>query len=299
MMRLSKSQISRLQRLVAGERVASSSLRKELADELLDERLLTVCANGSRRTYRAISPAALRDFLCSRYEEYRAFGTSDGLEPEGGAPSGVNSRAQQAAATGNSKIVGVRSCPGFPVNCYEPVCCSLGGKEIVINPSDGSFMFIADWRSFRIPSDVMVVGIENMENFIEIRRQRVFFEEYIARFFPEMREAPLLFVSRYPQSEDLRAWLRNMPNRYIHFGDFDLAGISIFLNEFRKYLGDRASFLIPDDIGERLSVGSRERYDIQYPRFKTLTAEIPELSELITMIHRYRRCYDQEGYIAL
>lgn len=62
----------------------------------------------------------------------------------------------------------------------------------------------------------------------------------------------ILFVSRFPQSLDLRLWLKDIPNSYVHFGDFDIYGIQIFLTEFQKYLGERSSFLIPVDIEERL-----------------------------------------------
>ena len=63
----------------------------------------------------------------------------------------------------------------------------------------------------------------------------------------------VLFVSRYPQSTDLRRWLCTISNHYLHFGDFDLAGIHIFLFDFQQYLGkERSSFLIPCDIESRL-----------------------------------------------
>ena len=112
-------------------------------------------------------------------------------------------------------------------------------------------MFITEWQQFSIPEDVVVVNIENMENFRLIRQQRALFSSVL----PEKR---LLFVSRYPQSSDLRSWLQTIPNNYVHFGDFDLAGVNIYLSEFHKYLGDRSSFLIPDDIEERLPHGSSE-----------------------------------------
>ena len=200
------------------------------------------------------------------------------------------SRALQATATGNSKLVAVRSCPGFPVNAYEPIPCVLNGQELVINPLEGSFLFVTDWQSFSIPSDVIVIGIENMENFRMIRRQQTFFNDTIGshRF---------LFVSRYPQSTDLRSWLLKIPNRYIHFGDFDLAGIHIFLSEYHTYLTERSSYLIPADIEQRLACGSTARYDDQYQRFRNLSSSIPELQLLIEIIHRYHRCYDQEGFI--
>ena len=108
----------------------------------------------------------------------------------------------------------------------------------------------------------------------------------------------VLFVSRYPQSTDLRRWLCTIPNHYLHFGDFDLAGINIFLFEFQQYLGkERSSYLIPDDIGSRLQSGSRKRYDEQYCRFKDIKSDVCELQQLIDLICHERKAYDQEGYI--
>ena len=199
-------------------------------------------------------------------------------------------RSEQASSTGNSKLVMARSCPGFPVNSYEPITCYLNGKELVVNPQEGTFLFIADWHSFAIPDDVTVVNIENMENFRLIRRQQSLFASALAG-------KRLLFVSRYPQSSDLRTWLQTIPNHYVHFGDFDLAGIHIFLTEFQKHLGARASFLIPQDIEQRIKYGSAERYNNQYPKFCHLTSNIQPLQQLIDTLHKYNRCYDQEGYI--
>lgn len=201
-----------------------------------------------------------------------------------------STRAEQVAETGNSKLVTARSCPGFPVNSYEPITCSLNDKKLVVNPQEVTFLFISDWRSFVIPEDVTVVNIENMENFRLIRRQQSLFASALAG-------KRLLFVSRYQQSSDLRTWLQTIPNLYVHFGDFDLAGINIFLTEFQKYLGTRASFLIPQDIEQRIKHGSAERYNDQYPKFCHLTSNLPPLQQLIDMLHEYHRCYDQEGYI--
>ena len=275
---LSKTQTDLLQRLVSGESVAASSLRKDVAAELLDEGLLTVITHGSRRSYAAIDTEALRKFAESHYGGFSFVG-KDGL-----------TRAEMASETGNSKLVMVRSCPGFPVNSYEPIACTMNDREFIVNPGDGSFVFVADWQKFKIPEDVIVVGIANMENFRMIRQQRGLFEQIIG-------SQRLVFVSRYPQSSDLRSWLKIIPNRYIHFGDFDLAGINIFLTEFNSYLGNRSSFLIPLDIEERLAKGSKERYNDQYQKFKSINSNIPDIQHLIDLINKYHRCYDQEGYI--
>lgn len=273
-----------IQALMAGEQVAGSKLNGNLLSELIAEGLLLVIARGSRKSYRARDIEALKRYLIDKDESFRM------LEA-----NAADSRASMAAETGNSKLVSVRSCPGFPINSYEPIECSLHGKPFMVNPQEGSFLFVTDWETFVIPGEVIVMGIENMENFGMIRQQRSFFEDYLK---VHGMSGKILFVSRYPQSLDLRKWLTSIPNHYIHYGDYDLAGINIFLSEFQQYIGkDRSSFLIPDDIELRLKSGSKSRYDEQYNRFKDMKSDSQEIQHLIELIHQERKGYDQEGYI--
>ena len=283
-MKITSSLIDKLIRLRSGESLPSSTLRGEWVEELLSDGVLISRSRGSRSCIIAASPDTLEKSLMHINER---LGHLDKMKETLDAET---TRSEQAAETGNSKLVTARSCPGFPVNSYEPIICCLNGKELVVNPQEGTFLFIADWQSFAIPADVTVVNIENMENFRLIRRQQSLFASALAG-------KQLLFVSRYPQSSDLRTWLQTIPNQYVHFGDFDLAGIHIFLTEFQKHLGTRASFLIPQDIEQRIKHGSAERYNDQYPKFCHLTSNIQPLQQLIDTLHKYHRCYDQEGYI--
>lgn len=284
-MKITASLIEKLIRLRNGESIPASQLRGEWVSELENDGVIVSTSHGSRRVLFVPQPEAFLQAL-SAFDER----LSDLDLMRDTLQTGETSRSVQASATGNSKLIAVRSCPGFPINTYEPIACLLNGREIIVNPQEGSFMFISDWQSFSIPQDVVVVGIENMENFRLIRQQRALFEGTIG-------PARLLFVSRYPQSSDLRSWLQTIPNRYVHFGDFDLAGISIFLTEFHAYLGERSSFFIPSDIEQRLPNGSLERYNAQYLKFKNIKTNNPYLQHLIDTINNYHRCYDQEGYI--
>ena len=284
-MKITASLIDKLIRLRNGESMPASQLRGEWVSELESDGVIVSTSHGSRRVLFVPQPEAFLQAL-SAFDER----LSDLDLMRDTLQIGETSRSVQASATGNSKLIAVRSCPGFPINTYEPIACLLNGREMVVNPQEGSFMFISDWQSFSIPQDVVVVGIENMENFRKIHQQRALFDQTIG-------SARLLFVSRYPQSSDLRSWLQTIPNRYVHFGDFDLAGISIFLTEFHAYLGERSSFFIPSDIEQRLPNGSLERYNAQYPKFKNIRTNIPYLQHLIDTINNYHRCYDQEGYI--
>ena len=137
-----------IQALLAGEQVAGSKLDSKLLDELLAEGLLLVASRGSKKSYRARDMEALKRFLIDKDESFRII-----------EANASDSRATMAAETGNSKLVIVRSCPGFPVNSYEPIECFLDGNPFVVNPQEGIFLFVSDWEKFIIPEDVVVIGM--------------------------------------------------------------------------------------------------------------------------------------------
>ena len=256
---------------------------------MLSEGGVASIVRGSRKSLKVVSRAAFDVYLLSK-----------GLRPEKleetiDVLSNAASRAEQVQLVGDSKAVSVRSCPGFPVNIISPLSVRLGERKILLCPTPGTFLYISDFLQFRIPSDVIVVGVENMENFRLPERQTAVWEQIRDQFGGAQ---PLLLVSRYPQSRDLVTWLKRISNPYVHFGDFDLAGVHIYLSEFYARLGDRASFFVPEDVEERLATsGSRERYEIQFPRFGKM--DIPDLrvKPLVVMLHHFQKGYDQEGYI--
>ena len=280
-MSITTKQIQNLRSLLKKETIAWSALNAEVRQLLINEQLLTISTHRSRKSIYAPNTEALQTFLEQRFEELR------GINWDSNDLGDATSRSELAAYSGNSKTKEIRSCPGFMVNSYEPIYAKMNGKDIVIAPEEGTMVFMADWEHFEIPQEVLVIGIENMENFRRIRGQRY--------LFPTDR--PILFVSRYPQSVDLRNWLQLIPNDYLYFGDFDLAGMRIYETEFFKFLGNRASFFIPIDIESRLSNGSTERYNTQYAKFKNYAPQDKRLLPLYNMINHYHRCYDQEGFI--
>lgn len=278
---MTRSVVAALIELCDGKTVASSRIPDKVSSRLLEDGVLASVSHGSRVQYRALP--GLREHLAtiderlSNPEAYLRM-----LEGDSGLRSG------QVEALGNSKAVMSRSCPGFPVNSNEVIKARLHGETLDIFPAPGTFLFIADWQDFEIPPDVLVVGVENMENFRMVSCQKYLFEPF---------GVPVLFVSRYPQSGDLVKWLCSIPNRYLHFGDLDLAGVNIYLTEFYSRLGSRASFFIPSDARERLARGSSERYTFQYDRFHDMAVPDPRVQPLVDMINAARRGYDQEGYV--
>ena len=282
-----KSDYDVLTALARGEAVGGSRLKGELLRELSQEHMLVATRHGSRMSYRANNPEELaRRFRITVL-------SSDATGDDFVDPFASVSRSELVRNFGDSKLVSIRTCPGFPVNVYEPLDIELGptgtASKICLEPLPGAFTFVADWQNFHIGNDVVVVGVENMENFRFVSQQRYLFENL---------GVPILFTSRYPQSGDFVRWLKSIPNRYIHFGDFDLAGIHIYQSEFRKYLEpSRCEFFIPKNIEELILNGSQDRYFNQIERFRDLCSDDPRLEYLIGLIHKYHRGYDQEGLI--
>lgn len=270
--------------LLEGHKVAWSRITDcKLRSELMEQQLLMLRHHGRKTICHAPDVVALKRHLSTIDEKYRLLDAQ-----------AADTRGDLARDTGNSKLERIKSCPGFPVSSYEPILCQLACREIIIDTIPGTFLFISDWNNFNIPADVTIVGIENMENFRYIRQQKLLFETCLSRLGLSTK---ILFVSRFPVSIDLAEWLKTVPNPYVHFGDFDLAGISIYLNEFQKKIGSERSFLlIPLDIEKRLINGTPERYNNQLGKYRNLSSDCPEVQHLIDLIHKYKKGYDQEGY---
>ena len=272
----------RVLKMLGGDTVSYTQFEGAIADGLLNEGIIAIVSRGSKRSFRMIDPEGCRIYLAQNYTS--GMELEDWIEMKSRGEE--VSRAEQVAKSGNSKLRHTRTFKGFLLNCYTPIEAVLHGAPCVLSPLQGTSVFMQDYEDFRIPDDVVVVGIENGENFQHIRAQKYLFEGM-----------KVLFVSRYPQSNDLCDWLKMIPNRYIHFGDIDLAGVSIFLNEFYAKLGNRAEFFIPADVEERLKNGNRQLYDNQYQRYRGLFVSDERVRPLVTMIHKYRKGYEQEGYI--
>ena len=162
-----------------GETVPFSRFPAEWVDELLSEGGVSSIVRGSRKSLKVVSRAAFDVYLRSK-----------GLQPERleetvEVLSGADSRAQQVQLVGDSKAVAVRSCPGFPVNVTGPLSVRLGERKILLCPCPGSFLYISDFLQFRISSDAIVVGVENMENFRLPERQTAVWEEIAEQFGTE------------------------------------------------------------------------------------------------------------------
>lgn len=282
-MKITAALIGKLIRLANGETLPASSLKGEWFEQMQTDGILVAVTHGSRKSLRASDTASFRHYLACQYDIRDLEQTYKLLSND------IVDRSSQVDVTGDSKFLSHRTFTGFLVNSYQPIDAVLNGERLTIFPPDGTFIFIADYQHFSIPEDVVIIGVENAENFRYVARQKSLFKEY----------GKVLFVSRYPQSQskDLLQWLLSIPNKYVHFGDLDLAGVAIYQNEFYRHLGERASLLIPEDYEERISKGNLDLYNSQLPQYGNMNVEDKRVSKLLSCIHHYHRGYEQEGYI--
>jgi hypothetical protein len=194
------------------------------------------------------------------------------------------SRADAIDISSNSKVKSIRTFKGFLVNCFQPVDVILNKRPITIAPQEGTFTFIYDFENFSPSVNTTIVGIENPENFRHIQKQKKLFENIQP-----------LFVSRYPQNKDLVRWLQTIPNKYIHFGDFDFAGLNIYFNEYKKHLKGKATFFLPPNIEQLLSSkGNRDNYNKQSILFDKKEVKEENILTLIRLIEKYKKGLEQE-----
>ncbi|SMO39781.1 hypothetical protein SAMN06265379_101523 [Saccharicrinis carchari] len=282
MEKISLNIAKRIQLLIQGESIPHGQLKAKVIDQMLEEGILHLKLQGrSRKTVFATNAGAIANFLSSH------LGINDLNNYIANLEHGT-SRSENIVASSDSKSSARRTFKGFLVNCFSPVKTKMNGQDFLIKPQEGAYTYIHDFETFTIPPDTLIVGVENPENFRFIRKQAKLFNA-----------ESILFVSRYPQSNDLITWLQGIPNSYLHFGDFDFEGIRIFKDEYYQYLQSRASFFIPENIEVLIrTYGNKALYDKQY---KTNTTETlgfnAALQELIALYHRYKKCLEQEVLI--
>lgn len=265
--------------LSQGWSIPSSSAKHSLIDDLVMEGIIERKGRIQKSLFlpnnKALHTYLQNNFSINNLERYVEISKKENV-----------TRGELVAASSDSKLTAVRTFKGFLVNCYSPIEATLNEKMITLNPVLGTFNFIYDFEKFILPPEVTIIGIENPSNFRYIDKQKYLFNEI----------SPL-FISRYPQnqSKDLIKWLQSIPNNYIHFGDFDISGIGIFLNEYQKHIGDRASFFVPKNIDVLIAkYGNNTRFNEQRKNFDIKLIREEKLLQLIDIIHQYRKGLDQE-----
>ena len=281
-MKISLSIATKLQKLLSGEEIPASKCKNSIFRKMLQDEVLFQKRKGAGKVFFLPKSSALDKYLKNN------FGINDLEKYINNLNNKEVNRSQMVKTGSDSKSVYKRSFKGFLINSYQPIPAILNDKEMVISQAPGAFTYIYDFENFFPDAKATIVGVENAENFRYTEKQKYLFANI----------APL-FVSRYPQSKDMIKWLQNIPNNYLHYGDFDFEGINIYLNEYKKYLGERANYFIPENIEELLQkYGNRELYNKQYERRPDPSSvDNHGIVELIDLFHKYKKVLEQEVLI--
>lgn len=281
-MKLSIGLAKKLLRVIQGESLPRSQVQYAIVDRMVEEGVLFVRSKGTRQSIYCRDATVVHHYLKNQ------LGVNDLSLFVGTVTAADPLRSDAVRAASDSKIKAIRSFKGFLINCNRPLDASLNGTPLQIVPLPGTFTYIYDFEHFFPAEEIVIVGVENGENFRYI--------EWQEKLFPLEK---VLFVSRYPQSGDLLRWLQTIPNRYLHFGDFDFSGINIYLNEFKQHLGARADFFVPDGIADLFhNYGNRDLYDRQCktaPQRSRL--QEPALEQLWDLISTEKKGLEQEVLI--
>lgn len=284
MIRYSGKVINLITRMRDGERVPqgafSSEAAKELLEQLKSRGAVSLQRNKSRGVYYAPDASKLLS-VCSEISPE----LSD-LEAAARLAAGEEiTRSESVEKFGDSKVgSNVNAYKGFTLISDQRMTINYYGEEFTLKPTIG--VHVIDWKGIWIPEDVIVIGVENSQCFYCL--------DWIKNIGLKGR---YVILNRFPVCEEAKLWLESIPNRYIHFGDFDLGGIQIYESEFKRRLGDRASFLLPDDIEERIRMkGNAALYTKQMKTQSGVTSPSGELNHLLEVIHSCQKVYEQEGY---
>src|SRR5690554_411144 len=269
----------KLLQLSKGEILNSSQAKHQLIDELVLEEIIERTGRVQKKLH-LINADALFLFLQNKFgindlENYIEVAQKDNIK-----------RSDLVAISSNSKLKSTRTFKGFLINSYNPIVATLNGKKTTFNFTEGVFQFIYDFENFIPNQNITIIGVENAENFRWIAKQEYLF-----------KDIQPLFVSRYPQnqSKDLVKWLQSIPNNYLHFGDFDFAGIGIYLNEFKKHLSKKTSFFVPENIENLIDkYGNKKHYNQQKINFDIDNITEDKVTSLIDLLHQYKQGLEQE-----
>jgi hypothetical protein len=135
----------------------------------------------------------------------------------------------------------------------------------------------------KIAKDTLVVGVENYENLI-------YFESTLKYF----QSQNILFVYR---NQAMMRLFKDISNKIIYFGDFDLAGIEIYLKQILP-INSNIKLFIPSNLDILIKkYGNNYLYKKQINRYSSLKSEDQNIQNIIDTIHKYQKCLEQEFFI--
>ena len=171
MANITPSQAAKLQKLISGESLPWSALPEWIMEILIEEELISIQSNGVRKSVRAQNPTIFEKTITELFTHGASLNEWIGLCRNNA------SRGQLVDKTGDSKSMTVRTFSGFLLDSIDPVQICNDGNPVTIKHSSGISYYIQNPKALSIPENVVVVGIENAENFCRLNEQSYYKKE--------------------------------------------------------------------------------------------------------------------------
>lgn len=201
------------------------------------------------------------------------------------------SRDEIADNYSHTKRVESKSFNGLMISVFDKLEVNFNEKKQFFYPLEGSGLFLHYTSKLQLDDDVIVVGVENPQVVWNIDKYKHLFNKEKRYLF--------LCISEYKTTYQY-AWLESFSGEYIHFGDFDLAGINIYLYTIVPKLKKckSHSYLIPDDIYEKIKKRNYQKDYSNQTRYLNIESKFePKLQELISFIKDTKLTFEQEMLI--
>jgi len=171
-----------------------------------------------------------------------------------------------------------------------------GNELVTLKPNVCGAYFLFNKLDIKIPNDTVVIGVENPQVLWLIHKYSYLFKDF---------EKVVFVLTNDISSGYFYTWIKEINNKYIHFGDFDFAGLSIYYDKIKPKLKTKDTyFLVPDKIFDLIkSHGSKANYDkqliynIDRLKNKIDDEKVLKLIDFILSV-KIRKCLEQE-YLAL
>ncbi len=249
--------IKSLQKLYKHKELNYSTLPKQLIKELLDDALITIKRVGANRKK-----------VIAKEEFFKTYDKLKDIES-------ASTRAELTFLNSDSKQKYIAPQEGLFISGNAVV----DGKSI--NLFEDSALFLKNMP--KLSPTTLVVVVENFENLI-------YFKEQLWLF----REDDIVFIYRNKATLD---FIKELKNEALYFGDFDLYGIKIYLQEI-KTRNSNIPFFIPENIKYYIQkYGNKKLYQKQYESTKKLDIKESGLKKLADTIHKCQKTLEQEFFI--
>jgi len=193
------------------------------------------------------------------------------------------SRSELSKLGVSTKLKSTNPKSGIHINSPDALIIAINDEEVTLSYPKGCALFVHKDNNIAFAEDVLIVGVENFENISGRLKKR--------DIFPEEK---ILFIERNKVLQNL---LAEVPNRYLHFGDIDLAGISIYQNEYEPIVKDRGCFFIPENIDLLLKRGIADTYFKQEKKYSSLAGNTDVMQTLIERIRAHKKIIEQEFFL--